>query len=606
MNELAVVILAAGQGTRMKSKLPKVLHPIAGQPMVKYVLDAVTALGVKKPVLVVGYGADLIRQALGDAVTYVFQEQQLGTGHAVLQTRGELENRARTILVLYADMPLLSGTTLCTLVQAHEKYSSPITMLTCVHEESMGFGRILRDAQGRVSGIVEENQATPEQLAIQELNPGVYCFDAAWLWAHLPRLSRSPKGEYYLTDLIGMAVSEGYLVQAIRVEDPLETLGVNDRLHLARVEGVVRQRIREQCMRAGVTLVDPPSTYIDATVQVGQDTVIYPNTYLHGDTHIGINCLIGPNTIIRDSTIGDDCRIEASVLEGATVENKVSIGPFAHLRQGAHLAEGVHMGNFGEVKAAYLGPGVKMGHFSYIGDATIGADVNIGAGTVTCNFDGTRKHHTVIEEGAFIGSDTMLVAPVRVGARARIGAGSVVTHDVPPDSTAYGVPARVKSKSEGEKGTIGDANPSPYKISEEKGVEDQELIALATEARQRAYAPYSHYRVGAALLTASGKVYTGCNIENVSYGLTVCAERVAALKAVCDGEREFVAIAVVTENGGAPCGACRQVLAEFGPEMRVLATDVSGNHKVYTLRELLPAPFRPSHLLGDKDESENL
>ncbi|MBC7232744.1 MAG: bifunctional UDP-N-acetylglucosamine diphosphorylase/glucosamine-1-phosphate N-acetyltransferase GlmU [Chloroflexi bacterium] len=600
MNKLAVVILAAGQGTRMKSKLPKVLHPIAGQPMVKYVLNAVMGLGEEKPVLVVGYGADLVRQTLGDAVTYVFQEQQLGTGHAVLQTREQLEGRAEAVLVLYGDMPLLSGTTLHTLVRAHETRSTPITMLTCVHEESMGFGRILRDAKGRVIGIVEESQATPEQLAIQELNPGVYCFEAAWLWAHLPRLPRSPKGEYYLTDLVGMAVAEGHAVEAIQVEDPLETLGVNDRLHLAKVEEVVRQRIRENWMRAGVTLVNPSSIYIDATVQMGQDTVIYPNTYLQGTTRIGSNCLVGPNTIIRDSTIGNDCRLEASVIEGAIVENQVSIGPFAHLRPGAHLAEGVHMGNFGEVKASYLGPGVKMGHFSYIGDATIGADVNIGAGTVTCNFDGIKKHRTVIEDGAFIGSDTMLVAPVRIGARARIGAGSVVTRDIPPDSTAYGVPARVKPKMGSGTEAASDADPSPHQTNKEKNVEDKELIALAIEARQKAYAPYSHYRVGAALLTASGKVYTGCNVENVSYGLTVCAERVAALKAVCDGEREFVAIAVVTENGGAPCGACRQVLAEFGPEMRVLATDVSGNHKVYTLRELLPVPFRPSHLLGDE------
>ncbi|MBC7262495.1 MAG: NTP transferase domain-containing protein, partial [Chloroflexi bacterium] len=221
MNKLAVVILAAGQGTRMKSKLPKVLHPIAGQPMVKYVLDAVAALGEEKPVLVVGYGADLVRQALGDAVTYVLQEQQLGTGHAVLQAREELEGRAETILVLYGDMPLLSRATLHSLVQAHKANLTPITMLTCVHEEAMGFGRILRDAQGRVVGIVEESQATPEQLAIRELNPGVYCFDAAWLWAHLPRLPRSPKGEYYLTDLVGMAVAEGHFVEAIRVADPL-------------------------------------------------------------------------------------------------------------------------------------------------------------------------------------------------------------------------------------------------------------------------------------------------------------------------------------------------------------------------------------------------
>lgn len=603
MRKLAVVILAAGQGTRMKSKLPKVLHPIAGQPMVKYILNVVAALGDEKPVLVVGYGADLVRQALGDVATYVVQEQQLGTGHAVLQARKQLEGRAESILVLYGDMPLLSQDTLHALVQAHEAHSGPITMLTCIHEDAMGFGRILRDADGRVLGIIEEDHATPEQLAIKELNPGVYCFNAVWLWAHLPQLSRSPKGEYYLTDLVGMAVAEGYSVDTILVKEPLETLGVNDRVHLARVEKVVRQRICEKLMIAGITLIDPVSTYIDATVRVGQDTVIYPNTHLQGDTYIGMNCVVGPNTIIRDSTIGNDCRLESAVIEEAVVENNVSIGPFAHLRKGAHLADGVHMGNFGEVKASYLGPGVKMGHFSYIGDATIGADVNIGAGTVTCNFDGVRKHRTVIEDGAFIGSDTMLIAPVHIGARARIGAGAVVTHDVPPDSTAYGVPARVRSKQESDKGAT-----SPYleETGKEKIMEDKELIALATEARHKAYAPYSHYRVGAALLTASGKIYTGCNVENVSYGLTVCAERVAALKAICDGEREFVAIAVVTENGGPPCGACRQVLAEFGPDMRVLATDVAGNHQIYTLRELLSVPFQPSHLLGDEDKPGTL
>jgi bifunctional UDP-N-acetylglucosamine pyrophosphorylase/glucosamine-1-phosphate N-acetyltransferase len=313
----------------------------------------------------------------------------------------------------------------------------------------MGFGRILRDEGGHVLGIVEENDASPEQLAIKELNCGIYCFGAAWLWEYVPRLTQSPKGEYYLTDLVHMAVAEGRAVEAIVADDPLETLGVNDRLHLARVEGVVRQVIREALMCSGVTIIDPAATYIDAGVEVGQDTIIYPNTHLLGNTRIGMNSLIGPNTIVRNSSIGDGCHLEASVIEDAIVENEVSVGPFAHLRKGAHLAEGVHMGNFGEVKNSYLGPGVKMGHFSYVGDATVGADVNIGAGTITCNYDGVKKHPTVIEEGAFIGSDAMLVAPVRIGARARIGAGAVVTHDVPPDSIAYGVPARVK-KGKGE------------------------------------------------------------------------------------------------------------------------------------------------------------
>jgi bifunctional UDP-N-acetylglucosamine pyrophosphorylase/glucosamine-1-phosphate N-acetyltransferase len=450
MSKLAVVVLAAGEGTRMKSRLPKVLHPIAGRPMIQYVLDAVAELVDEKPVLVIGYGADLMRQELGDAVTYVLQEQQLGTGHAVLQTREELEGRADTILVLYGDMPLLSPATLHSLIDAHETNAAPITMLTCIYDDPMGFGRILRDREGRVLGIVEESEASPEQLEIRELNCGVYCFNAAWLWDHLPRLPLSHEGEHYLTDLIRMAVAEGGSVEAIVVDDPLETLGVNDRLHLARVEGVVRQLIREALMCSGVTIIDPASTYIDADVVVGQDTIIYPNTHLQGRTVIGMNSLVGPNTIVRNSSIGNNCRLEASVIEEAIVENDVSVGPFAHLRKGAHLAEDVHVGNFGEVKNSYLGPAVRMGHFSYVGDATVGADVNIGAGTVTCNYDGVKKHPTVIEEGAFIGSDAMLVAPVRIGARARIGAGAVVTHDVPPDSTAYGVPARVRERRQEE------------------------------------------------------------------------------------------------------------------------------------------------------------
>ncbi len=446
MNGLAVVILAAGQGKRMKSSLPKVLHRIAGRPMIQYVLDAVAGLAQTKPILVVGHGAEAVRAAVGDAATCLVQSPQLGTGDAVRKARSALEGNARTVAVLYGDMPLLSPRTFQSLVHAHDASQAVVTLLTCVYEDSMGFGRIVRNAQGRVSGIVEEAQATPEQLDIKELNCGIYCFDADWLWEHLPRLSLSPKGEYYLTDLIGMAVAEGQPVEGVLVDDPLETLGVNDRVHLARVEGVVRQRIREQWMRAGVSMLDPATCFIEASVSIGPDTIIAPNTHLEGATRIGSNCVLGPNTIVRDSVIGDDCRIEASVVESAVVENHVSVGPFGHLRKGAHLADGVHMGNFGEVKNSYLGPGSKMGHFSYLGDTTVGANVNIGCGTVTCNFDGVHKYKTVIEDDAFIGSGTMLVAPVKVGARSVIGAGAVVTHDVPADHLAYGVPARAKPK----------------------------------------------------------------------------------------------------------------------------------------------------------------
>ena len=444
MSKLSIVILAAGQSTRMKSELPKVLHPLAGKPMVQYSVETAAQATSEKPLLVVGNGADDVRLAVGDQVIYVEQREQLGTGHAVLQARPLLEGRSETVLVCYADMPLLSAETLRRLLELHGEDKGPITMLTVEADDPMGFGRILRDEGGQLVGIVEEAVATEEQKAIRELNCGVYCFDNDWLWPHLAQLPLSPKGEYYLTDLVAMAVAEGQVVAALKISDVTEVLGINDRTHLAQAEAVMRQRINKKWMLEGVTLLDPTLVFIEATVEVGQDTVIYPNTYLQGATTIGRQCRLGPNTIVRDSTVDDGCIIEASVIEGAVLEEGVDVGPFSHLRKGAHLAKGVHIGNFGEVKNSYLGPGTKMGHFSYLGDATVGREVNIGAGTITCNYDGQRKHRTIIEDGAFIGSDTMLVAPVRVGARAKIGAGSVVTHDIPPGSIAYGVPARVK------------------------------------------------------------------------------------------------------------------------------------------------------------------
>ena len=444
---LSIVILAAGQGTRMKSKTPKVLHPLAGQPMVQYVINAASQLSSERPVLVVGHGAEQVRQALGDRVTYVEQKEQLGTGHALLQARPLLEGRSDAVLVLCGDMPLLSAATLKHLVELHRQGEGPITLLTVCADDPRGFGRILRDETGQVVGIVEEAVATEEQKKIRELNCGTYCFDDRWLWPHLPQLPLSPKGEYYLTDLVAMAVKEGHTVRALTVEDATEVLGINNRLHLAQAEAILRRRINERWMLEGVTIVDPPSTFIDAQVQIGQDTVIYPHTHLQGETRIGCDCRIGPNTIVRDSTIGDRCVIQASVVEGALLEDDVDVGPFSHLRRGAHLARGVHVGNFGEVKNSYLGPGTKMGHFSYLGDTEVGAGANIGAGTITCNYDGVHKHKTVIEEDAFIGSGSMLVAPVRVGKGATTGAGSVVTHDVPAGAVAYGTPARVRSEN---------------------------------------------------------------------------------------------------------------------------------------------------------------
>jgi len=449
---LAVVILAAGESTRMKSEQPKVLHLLAGKPMISYSVETAAQLGAGKPILVVGHGMEQVREVVGDAAEYVVQAKRLGTGHAVLQARPVLEGRCDTVLVTYGDMPLLTEETLRRLIALQAEGCSPVVILTLLADDPRGFGRVVRDAEGRVLGIVEAVDCTPEQLAIRELNAGVYCFDAPWLWEHLPRLPLSRKGEYYLTDLVGLAASEGVDVATVTTDNEAECLGINTRVHLAEAEKVMRQRINRRWMLEGVTLVDPATTYIDVTVEIGQDTVIYPNTHLRGQTHIGRRCAIGPDCVLVDTIVGDNCKIQLSVAEGALLEDDVDVGPFAHLRKGAHLARGVHMGNFGEVKNSYLGPGTKMGHFSYVGDATVGAEVNISAGTITCNYDGVRKHRTIIEEGAFIGSDTMLVAPVRVGAGAKTGAGSVVTRDVPPGSVVYGVPARVRPKKEKEQG----------------------------------------------------------------------------------------------------------------------------------------------------------
>jgi bifunctional UDP-N-acetylglucosamine pyrophosphorylase/glucosamine-1-phosphate N-acetyltransferase len=443
MMNLSVLILAAGQGTRMKSNLPKALHQVLGQPLAWYALQAAHQVTGEKPVMVVGCGADQVRATLGDQAEYVLQEQLLGTGHAVMQAEPHLTGQSDLLLVMYADMPLLTGETLSALVEKARSHPGPITMLTVTSSETRGFGRILRDNQGKVHGIVEEAVASPEQLALHELNPGVYCFRTQWLWPALKRLTISPKGEYYLTDLVALAVQDEHEIATLDAEDPDEVIGINTRLHLAQAETLLRRRINEKWMLAGVTMVDPNCTYIEPGVVLGQDTVLWPGTFLQGHTQIGSNCIIGPDTIVVSSQVGDYCTLLASMLDYAILEDHVEIGPYCHLRKGAHLCKGVHMGNFGEVKNSTLGPGAKMGHFSYLGDALVGADVNIGAGTITCNFDGTQKNPTEIGEGAFIGSDTMLVAPVKVGKGARTGAGAVVTHDIPPHSLAVGVPARV-------------------------------------------------------------------------------------------------------------------------------------------------------------------
>jgi bifunctional UDP-N-acetylglucosamine pyrophosphorylase/glucosamine-1-phosphate N-acetyltransferase len=440
--KVTAVLLAAGQGTRMKSNFLKVLHPVCGKPMLAYALEVACSASTERPVVVVGNDGETLRSFLGDAARCVLQDPPLGTGHAVRQAEASLRGKTDLVLVTYADMPLLRPETLARLVETQKKNPGPMTMLTVISADPRGFGRVVRSPGGSVQAIVEETDATPEQLSIQELNVGAYCFSAGWLWDALHQIPLSKKGEYYLTDTVELAVNAGLSVQALVSDDLTEGIGINTRVHLAEAEAAMRTRINRSHMLAGVTIVDPAATYIEADVTIGPDTVIWPNTYLRGKTLIGEGCTIGPNTIAEDTIIGDGCEILAAVMEKAVVEDDVSIGPFARLRMGAHLCKGVHMGNFGEVKDSTLGPGTRMGHFSYLGNATVGPDVNIGAGTITCNYDGVHKNPTEIGEGAFIGSDTMLVAPVKVGARARTGAGAVVTKDVEADMLVVGVPAR--------------------------------------------------------------------------------------------------------------------------------------------------------------------
>ena len=457
-NTYVAVVLAAGKGTRMRSNLPKVLHQVAGLPLMAHVLNALddiptaaafvelrATLESHRPVVVVGYGAEHVAALFGQRCHYALQEEQLGTGHAVLMVREEVEALQPvpdTVLVCYGDTPLVSSEVLAKLLAEHRQRQATVTFLTGIANLPSDYGRVVRDEQGRVREIVEVKRATPEHLQGREVNSGVYCFERTWLWSELERLPRNPTGEYYLTDLIGIAGAQGWVVATVTGSLD-ETVGINNRVQLAEVEQLVRRRILEKHMLAGVTIIDPGSTYISAGVEIGMDTIILPGTTLSGPTRIGSNCRIGPYSTIEHSVIGDGCIVRQSVLEETTFEENVSIGPFGHCRPGAYLARGVRLGNFGEVKNSYIGPETDMHHFGYVGDATLGEKVNVGAGAITCNYDGVRKNRTIIGNGASIGSDTMLVAPVTIGEHAITGAGSVVKHDVPAGAVVAGVPARL-------------------------------------------------------------------------------------------------------------------------------------------------------------------
>jgi bifunctional UDP-N-acetylglucosamine pyrophosphorylase / glucosamine-1-phosphate N-acetyltransferase len=442
---IATIILAAGKGTRMKSNKAKFLHDVGGKPMVVRSVETAEQLAGERPVVVIGHEGEAVQALLGDRVQFATQTELLGTGHAVMQAMPLLRGKADLVVVYYSDMPLLRTETLKRLITAQLNNPGVITLLTMIYDDPRGFGRIIRRTDGSVVDIVEERECTPDQFKIKELNAGVYCFNADWLWDNLSTLRTRSNGEYYLTDMIPIAAAEGLPNVGIVNDDLDEVIGINTRVHLAEAEAALRRRVNQYWMQEGVTILDPQTTYIHEQVIIGTDTVILPNTHLQGATHIGADCIIGPNSVIVDSVIGDECQIKASVVEEAVLENNVDVGPFAHLRKGAYLSVGVHIGNFGEIKNARLGAGTRMGHFSYIGDAEVGLDVNIGAGTITANNDGVRKHKTIIGDHAFIGSDTILRAPLIVGANAKTGAGSVVTKNVPPNHLAVGLPARMRA-----------------------------------------------------------------------------------------------------------------------------------------------------------------
>lgn len=445
--KLSVIVLAAGLGTRMKSQVPKMLHPLAGEPMLKHVLRAAEALKPERLVVVVGHEGKKIKEAIGNRYDYVEQGGPRGTGHAVLTARRRMEGRSDTVLVLYGDHPLTTPETFREVISEHHKRNATSTFLAFQPPDPTGYGRVLRDARGEVRAIVEEAAASSEEKQIGEAVSGVLVFRDSWLWPNLEKVRPNPKkGEIFLTDLISMALAQGETVVAPQANDDLEAMGINDRAELAQAEAVMRQRALNRLMQEGVTIVDPASTFVDFAVKIGQDTVIFPWTVIQGQTRIGTGCRIGPQARIVNSKIGNGCIIESSTVEGAQLKDEVHVGPYSHLRPGARLGRGVHIGDYVEVKESRVGEGTHIGHFSYIGDATIGAQVNIGAGTVTCNFDGVKKNRTIIGDHAFIGSDTMLVAPLRVGQGAKTGAGSVVTHNLPPGSLAYGVPAQVVNK----------------------------------------------------------------------------------------------------------------------------------------------------------------
>lgn len=445
MGDTAVIIMAAGKGKRMKSNLPKVLHNLAGKPILNYVLETVNQLEVKRKILIVGYKSNKIKELIGDKIESVEQKEQLGTAHAVLITKKLLSGFKGDVLILSGDVPFLTIKTLKKLLKYHQDNNFCCTLLSAVLKKPKGYGRIIRDKKGEIKGIIEEADLSADRKKINEINSGIYCFNKEKLFQVLEKITTDNKqGEYYLTDTVKILLNEGLTIGNIIIKDYSEILGINNRSDLADASKKVNQKTLQDLMVQGVTIVDTNSTFIEQGVKIGQDSIIYPFTIIEKNTKIGKNCIIGPNSHLIDSRIEKGVKVWASTIEDSNIEEEAKIGPYAHLRPGTVVKKGAKIGNFVEVKKSTIGEGSKASHLTYLGDTIIGKRVNIGAGTITCNYDGEKKNKTIIEDGVFIGSNNTLVAPVKLWKDSYTGAGSTITEDVPAGNLAI---ARSRQKN---------------------------------------------------------------------------------------------------------------------------------------------------------------